>query len=117
MKPCIRCRETKPCTAFRTYAARTCSLCAEDRLRRHHRRNLVSRYGITLEDWDTMILAQAGRCAICNAALQQPYIDHCHDTQRVRGLLCSNCNTGLGRLGDNVAGLRRALAYLEAKES
>lgn len=44
--------------------------------------------------------------------MQAPKVDHCHDTGRVRGMLCHGCNTALGKLGDNVAGLRRALEYL-----
>jgi hypothetical protein len=40
-------------------------------------------------------------------------IDHCHETNEVRGILCSGCNTGLGHLGDNIDGLLRAVAYLK----
>lgn len=47
---------------------------------------------------------------------KREHIDHCHRTGRVRGILCAGCNSGIGKLGDSVAGLRRALAYLEAFE-
>jgi hypothetical protein len=43
-------------------------------------------------------------------------VDHCHETGKARGILCFNCNTSIGKLGDNVYALRRALAYLEAFE-
>lgn len=45
------------------------------------------------------------------------YLDHCHDTHVNRGLLCPGCNTGLGRFGDNVEGLQRAIRYLERLDS
>lgn len=71
------------------------------------------KYGLTKQGWHDILVSQAGRCAICTAAMRSPYVDHCHETGRVRGFLCTTCNAGLGMLGDNVAGLRRALAYLE----
>jgi len=43
---------------------------------------------------------------------RQRQIDHDHDTGKIRGVLCWNCNTAIGKLGDDVAGLERALAYL-----
>lgn len=52
-------------------------------------------YGITLEQWDEMVIAQSGRCAICDR-MTNLVTDHCHESGRVRELLCSNCNSGLG---------------------
>lgn len=60
-------------------------------------RRLKRRFGMTLEDWDTMFEAQGGKCALC---LQVPtstlHVDHCHETGRIRSLLCSHCNKLLG---------------------
>lgn len=81
---------------------------------------LMYRYGITSEEYARMVEAQCGACAICN---QPPVgkaklcVDHDHQTGAVRGLLCMKCNIALGRLGDSIEGLRRALAYLRKHES
>jgi hypothetical protein len=91
--------------------------------------NLRTAYGIGLEDVEAMLEAQGGTCAIkgCDRRLKSPVeaseladkarVDHCHATGEVRGLLCQKHNTGLGLLGDNAAGLRAALAYLETFEA
>lgn len=61
---------------------------------------------------------QGGRCAICHLSEAENgkalALDHCHTTNRVRGLLCDLCNTGLGRFKDSPDALRRAITYLEA---
>ena len=73
--------------------------------------NLKYRYGITEKDFDDMYSAQKGRCAICNE--KKPLVvDHDHDTGEVRGLLCNTCNSGMGKLMDNMLLLARALKYL-----
>jgi Recombination endonuclease VII len=59
---------------------------------------------------------QNNLCAICSAPAKQNKtlsIDHCHETGKIRGLLCSKCNMGLGLLGDTAESLRKALQYLE----
>lgn len=78
-------------------------------------RRILLAYGITQEQYDEMVTRQKGVCAVCGHAdaKRALSVDHDHETGRVRGLLCSGCNAAIGRLGDNVAGLRRALAYLE----
>lgn len=72
------------------------------------------RLGVTEERYQEMLLAQDGRCAVCRKKWHRKlYVDHCHETNRVRGLLCGPCNTAIGQLGDTVEGLERALAYLK----
>lgn len=71
------------------------------------------RYGITEAQRDAMAAAQDGRCALCDETPKVLVVDHCHETGVIRGMLCIRCNLGLGRFGDNVAGLKRAIAYLE----
>ncbi len=63
------------------------------------------------------LLDSARECDCCGSRLKdgprQNQIDHDHATGKIRGVLCPSCNTGIGKLGDNIEGLRRALAYLE----
>jgi hypothetical protein len=73
-------------------------------------------YGISLEQWDDMVIAQSGRCAICDLP-SDLVVDHCHTAQRVRELLCSTCNSGLGHLKDDPARLRAAAAYIEKHQA
>lgn len=78
-------------------------------------RMLRRRYGITLESYEYLLKQQQGKCAICEdddngRALA---VDHDHNTGKVRGLLCTNCNNGLGRFKDNPERLRAATLYLE----
>lgn len=84
--------------------------------RRRQRLALLRRCGMARPEAEAWLDAQAASCAICGAEERTEValvVDHCHESQRPRGLLCVRCNTGLGKLGDNPEGLRRALAYLE----
>jgi len=79
-------------------------------------------YGITHEEYLGILAKQNYACAICEGELipgtnKKPHIDHCHETGKVRGVLCKGCNTALGFLGDNIEGVKRALAYLSESES
>jgi hypothetical protein len=56
---------------------------------------------------------QQGLCGICRTSMKRPVLDHCHKTMIVRGLLCSNCNIGLGQFKDNVELLVAAKNYIE----
>lgn len=71
------------------------------------------KYGITLEQYNEMLAAQGGVCAGCGrAATGNLAVDHNHETGRVRGLLCSNCNRAIGLLGDSVETLKNLMDYL-----
>lgn len=54
------------------------------------------KYGLTRAAWDAMLIAQSGRCGLCDNPMRRPVVDHDHATNRVRDLLCDGCNTGLG---------------------
>ena len=74
--------------------------------------HLRRKYGITPAERDEMIASPMGLCAICPEA-PAVHVDHCHKTGRVRGVLCFNCNSGLGLLRDDPAAAYRAADYLE----
>ena len=70
-------------------------------------------HGLSLDDYKAILERQHGCCAVClKPSTRRLVVDHDHDTGQVRGLLCDPCNTAIGVLGDNEAGLLRALAYL-----
>ncbi len=73
--------------------------------------HLKRRYGITAADADAMLAAQGGLCAICRTAAAA-HVDHDHLNGKVRGLLCFNCNGGLGQFKDRVDVLKAAVGYL-----
>jgi hypothetical protein len=93
--------------------ARFCSIACKDRVVTLPR--ICAKYGMTVDDYLMLLAQQGGCCAICRQAPIQRrlVIDHDHETGQVRGLLCSGCNVGLGNLGDTLAGLQRAVAYLQ----
>lgn len=97
------------------HKARTAKYQADNReeLKQRRRRKL---YGLTPEDYDTLLKKQRGRCAICRSdtprAQRDWHVDHCHKTGKVRGLLCHKCNVGLGHFGDSVKLLGKAIEYL-----
>ena len=68
-------------------------------------------YGISEEEYRAMYEACGGRCSICRGD-RKLVIDHCHDSGRVRGLLCDNCNRGIGLIGDSPEILARSAEYL-----
>lgn len=73
-------------------------------------------YGITVEDWARMFNTQKGLCEICMVGLgfdRTTHVDHCHKTGKVRGLLCADCNKGLGAFSDQPEVLRYAALYVE----
>lgn len=83
-------------------------------------RNLRRKFGITVEQYEEMLEAQEGGCAICGTTDCQAKtgksrlaVDHDHDTGKVRGLLCNHCNAGLGAFRDNTTLLEKAIKYLE----
>jgi formate dehydrogenase maturation protein FdhE len=81
----------------------------------NRKRNLWKKFKITLEDYQDMHDEQGGVCKICgtNEDKRMLAVDHCHETGKVRDLLCTCCNTGLGKFRDNPDLLIKAVEYLE----
>lgn len=82
--------------------------------------DLLKTYGISTKDFEELLLSQNNCCAICNINQDELKnnkkkflcVDHCHTTGKIRGLLCDNCNRGIGLLGDDLDTLESAVAYL-----
>lgn len=77
----------------------------------------LRKYGLTVEDWARAFHAQGGKCSGCLEPLRDGWhtaIDHCHRTNKFRGLLCIRCNRSIGVLQESPATLRRLASYLEA---
>lgn len=122
---CPQCGLDKPPEEFprhrgnKTGRHNYCKPCHNERTKRYKTRLhgsekdylLKHRYGITRAQADRLLAAQGGVCAICRAA-EPKHVDHSHRTRKVRGLLCLNCNQGIGRFEDDVPTLRRAIEYL-----
>jgi len=138
-KMCTVCKVAKPFEDFydgykakkqrdvtnKKYPHSRCKECDHARVRVYHHKNkkritkqmLVSHrrrlYGLNEEEYNNMILSQNNLCAICNKPSDKTlHIDHDHVTGRVRGLLCPNCNTGIGMLQEDLIILNRAIEYL-----
>jgi len=140
-KICSRCNETKPLDRFHKNGSRKdgladwCKSCANadqrerraenpdkmrayDCARREKRKDLhlQQTYGITLAEYDEVLEAQGDCCAICGKTITEQgrrlCIDHNHETGENRGLLCTNCNIGIGFLQDSSEVCRQAMLYL-----
>lgn len=110
-----------------TYAVRGDAIRAAGRLRRKldwkgiKNNELKTAYGITLDDYTKMLAAQNGVCAICfrpetatcRGRVRSLAVDHDHETDMVRGLLCGACNSALGLLGEDKDRIRSLVVYLE----
>ena len=117
---CARCKEWKDLTEYninrKSKGGRggLCRPCHKNSKTPEQKRNwdLKFRYGLSLDDFECIKAEQKNKCKIC---LKEPInlvVDHCHATGKVRGLLCSSCNTLLGLSGDSQELLNRAIAYL-----
>jgi hypothetical protein len=75
----------------------------------------LKQYGLTIEQYNSILSTQGGRCRICgeeNIQGHRLYVDHNHRTGKVRGLLCSGCNLGIGFFGESIVKMVKAIQYL-----
>lgn len=141
-KRCLSCRKTLPVHQFNRDnnqadgLSHNCRPCASNLIRQwrakkksqgiiaalYRRHHLKSKYGLTVDEYEAMLAAQGGRCAICGQRETTPrlgkvrnlVIDHDHETGKVRGLLCSTCNMGVGLFQESPDILETAADYLRA---
>lgn len=99
-----------------------CQSCANDLGKKSfYKRRLFNRYGLTNEEYEDLHIQQNNLCMICKQQnksknplkLNKLYVDHCHKTNKVRSLLCQQCNSGLGMFMDSPKLLRKAADYLD----
>lgn len=125
-RKCTTCNVVKDISQFKlerdkratnNIAVRTkCRQC--DELRKY-KRFIKKTYDISWEDYQELLENQDSCCAICKSRISSArtnrlFVDHCHETLTVRGLLCSSCNHGLGLFKDSPSLLKRAINYLES---
>lgn len=121
--PCAECGKPVPPKKIGGEARKFCSRdCAVEANKRSYpdraRRYVLAQYGLTVEQYEAMVAEQGNRCAVCGTHDPQTktgtwHVDHCHGSLKVRGLLCTCCNIGLGQFGDDPDRLRAAAAYIE----
>lgn len=138
-KECCVCNIRKPFSEFYNYKNKSdgksyrCKPCDDiarfkwkkdnpERSKRSSReRSLKFRFGINLQEYEELLHKQNYACAICGSTETRNMgdtvwslsVDHNHITGKIRGLLCNNCNRGLGLLGDSLEALKKAIKYLE----
>lgn len=104
---CNTCRKKEEAKRYRENP--DCKLRMQIRARDY---NLKKIYNLTFEEVQKLIIEQNNQCKICNKIMQKPNVDHCHESGKVRGLLCWNCNVALGYFKDNINNLSNAIKYL-----
>jgi hypothetical protein len=132
MKTCIKCKNTfdfsyfyKRNNHYVTYSS-ACKECVKAERKENHKPldkknyDLIRAYNITINDFKKMFDEQEGKCKICSKSIKfmsedktkSACVDHCHTTNKVRGLLCHSCNRALGLFQDNKNNLEKAIQYL-----
>lgn len=131
---CTKCKLEKDVTAFGwnkqrnkpNYWCKSCRVTYNSENDKKHQERIKKtrvkvklkyNYGLSLEEVQNQLKHQNNRCAICNKeiTMETKHVDHCHTTDKIRGLLCSKCNKGLGLFYDNVESLKNAIKYLKSE--
>ena len=120
MKTCTSCKKNLGEDHFhkRTYSSGKvglqpkCKKCSSKKRATYYKPHqyMRTKFKLTEDQYDDLMKNE--NCEICNVKLTKKCIDHCHSTEKIRGVLCNNCNTALGLVGDNVNTLSRMIDYL-----
>lgn len=127
MRVCKECGEEKDDSLFITTTSNTgkkylrylCKDCNNIRQRERYKetdwwsRHLKSKYGLTIEQYEELLSKSNHQCQMCEAT-ENLCVDHDHETNEVRGILCKTCNTGIGFLKHNKEILNKGIEYLES---
>ena len=127
-KKCYVCSEEKPLDEFNSNTTRAdgkqtyCRKCGHAKQTEWYYKR---KHKITIQERDALLVKQNGICPICKNEIafkenkgrglntgNEAVVDHCHDSQKIRGVLCGHCNTGLGAFKDNPFSLENAIEYL-----
>jgi hypothetical protein len=101
---------------YQTYRKET-SLTKEEKKQRAILHQVKFKYNLNEDEYKTLIQKSKGKCMICSKSfknVKDRHIDHCHTTKKIRGVLCSSCNQGLGYFKDSPVLLQQAVTYLLA---
>jgi hypothetical protein len=135
-KECLCCQKIKPMAEYGYHKTNkkfknTCKQCNNKKAAEYRKLNrkkyllsqsnskLKQNYGISMVEYEQKLIEQQHACAICFSTtpgqnnIKRFSVDHCHKTGKIRGLLCSNCNKGIGLLNDSVELLEAAIEYLK----
>lgn len=120
MKTCTKCGEHKLNSEFSGRKVE-CKSCQREYANKNYRErpkgywkntNLLRNYGITLEQYEQMLDDQGGHCLVCDKTTDL-CVDHCHTTNKVRGILCRHHNSALGLVNENIDVMKKLIKYIE----
>lgn len=114
-KICSKCKEIKSVDRFQKDKHKPSgysSYCKDCR-----RNNKIKKlYNISIDEYDNLYKNQIGGCLICHTKHDRLHIDHCHNTGKVRGLLCSKCNMAIGLFNDDIKLLQETIKYISKND-
>jgi hypothetical protein len=119
-KTCTKCLILKPLTEYHKRGEGTHSQCKDCQAIWFRNNRYLIKYGVTSAIVDALLKEQDYRCAICGTKDEGRgygylHVDHNHATNEIRGMLCFDCNTGIGKFKDDPALLSKAIDYLKPK--
>jgi len=122
-KICKTCKQSLPATkeyfhhhsGYKDKLHPSCKECVKINRKKNNSKEIWYQraYGMSVDDFTEIRTKQGGKCKICGMCIGKLYIDHDHITGVVRGLLCNNCNTALGKFNDDIELMKKAIRYLE----
>lgn len=130
-KLCTACQQFKPLASFNKNKEgkfgkhSICRKCTSERSKYRYANGdsyavrLKKLYGLSVDEYEQMYAEANGKCQVCSTPEEELSkrlaVDHCHQTGKIRGLLCSKCNTALGQLNDNLETISALYSYLKER--